>query len=250
MTGDENAGLSVLILGARSDIGLAIADHYARIGARLVLAARSPERIEADADNLRLRHGGPVHTLEFDVLDVSKHGAFLDGIGFLPDIVVCVVGLLGDQAVSERDAATAERVMQTNYVAPSLLIGEIGNRMEARGRGTIVGISSVAGDRGRASNYVYGSAKAGFTAFLSGLRARLSRTPVRVITVKPGFVATRMTAGLKLPARLTAQPAELANAIARAAAGRNDVVYVRPIWRLIMTIIVLLPEGIFKKLKM
>jgi short-subunit dehydrogenase len=122
--------------------------------------------------------------------------------------------------------------------------------MERRGSGTIIGISSVAGERGRASNYVYGAAKAGFTAFLSGLRNRLAAKGVRVITVKPGFVATRMTEGMKLPPRLTAQPEEVAAAILAATSRRFDVTYVRPIWWLIMAIIRLIPEPVFKKLKL
>ena len=117
------------------------------------------------------------------------------------------------QAEAETDPAAAGRMMRANYLGPALLLGRVAARMATRGRGTIVGISSVAGDRGRASNYVYGSAKAGFTAFLSGLRARMARDGVRVITVKPGFVRTRMTEGMKLPGALTAEPEEVARAV-------------------------------------
>jgi decaprenylphospho-beta-D-erythro-pentofuranosid-2-ulose 2-reductase len=179
---------------------------------------------------------------------MDRHTAFLDDLGPLPYMVVCAVGLLGDQAISERDAASARLVMDTNYVAPVLLLGEIANRMEQRGSGVIVGISSVAGERGRASNYVYGSAKAGFTAFLSGLRARLARRGVRVITVKPGFVATRMTAGMKLPPILTAKPKDVADGISKAIRRHRDVVYVRGIWMVIMALIRALPEPLAKRL--
>jgi short-subunit dehydrogenase len=123
----------------------------------------------------------------------------------------------------------------------------LANRFVQRGSGTIVGVSSVAGDRGRASNYVYGSAKAGFTAFLSGLRNRLARQGVHVLTVKPGFVRTRMTRGMKLPGALTADPVLVGREIYAAAITRKDVVYVYPSWRLIMGIIKMVPEGIFKK---
>ena len=140
-------------------------------------------------------------------------------------------------------------MLDTNYVAPALLLGEIANRMEQRGTGTIVGISSVAGERGRASNYVYGSSKAGFTAFLSGLRARLQRRGVRVITVKPGFVATRMTAGIKLPEMLTAQPEEVAASLDRAMRRQRDVIYVRRIWVIIMALIRAMPESLAKRLR-
>jgi NAD(P)-dependent dehydrogenase (short-subunit alcohol dehydrogenase family) len=114
-----------------------------------------------------------------------------------------------------------------------------------------VGVSSVAGDRGRGSNYIYGAAKAGFTAFLSGLRNRLAPAGIRVVTVKPGFVRTRMTAGMKLPPLLTAEPQEVGNAIFAAAEKRGrDVIYVRPIWRVVMTVIGLIPERIFKRLRL
>jgi len=120
--------------------------------------------------------------------------------------------------------------------------------MAARGTGTIVGISSVAGDRGRATNYVYGSAKAGFTAFLSGLRNRLATRGVHVLTVKPGFVRTKMTEGMKLPPALTAEPQEVARRIYRAAEVKKaDAIYVRPVWRLVMTIICAFPKRASRK---
>ena len=129
-----------------------------------------------------------------------------------------------------------ELMIKTNYLGLVSIFGEIANRMEKRGSGTIIGVSSVAGDRGRASNYIYGSAKAGFAAFLSGLRNRLFQKNVRVITVKPGFVRTKMTEGLDLPGMLTASPDELAHAIHRADRKNKLVVYYRPVWRLIMLI--------------
>lgn len=242
-------GGSVLILGAHSDIGRAIARAFARSGRPLILAARHAERLERDAQDLRIRHDVDVRTVEWDVLDFGRQGALIDGLGPLPDIAVSVVGFMGEQAKSETDAEAARLVVETNYVAPALLLAEIASRMAARGHGTIVGISSVAGERGRASNYVYGSAKAGFTAFLSGLRARMWRRNVRVITVKPGFVATEMTAGMKLPPLLTAQTDEVGRAVLRAAERGTPVVYVRGIWWPIMTIIKLLPERVFMRLR-
>lgn len=245
----SDAMQAALILGAASDIGRAIAHEYGRSGAPLTLAARDAKRLEVDAVDLRLRYGGEVRVAEFDVLDTARHAAFLDGLGALPDTVICVIGLLGDQDESQRAAATAELVMRTNYTGCCLILGEIANRMEARGRGCIIGISSVAGDRGRAKNYIYGSAKAGFTAFLSGLRARLATKGVRVITVQPGFVDTRMTAGMDLPKALTAQPAEVARAVHRAQGRGKHVIYVRPAWRLVMAVIRALPESIFMRTK-
>lgn len=240
----------VLVLGATSDIGRAIARVYALAGRPLILAARDIGRAEGDAADLRLRYNVPAHVAAFDVLDTSGHAALVDALPELPEIVVMVVGLLGDQAASEKDSSAAELVMRTNYVAPCLLLGEIANRMSARGSGTIIGISSVAGDRGRASNYVYGSAKAGLSAFLAGLRNRLAAKNVRIITVKPGFVDTRMTAAMKLPKALTAQPEEVARRVVRAEQKGYDVIYVRPIWRVIMACIGMIPESKFKYLKL
>jgi decaprenylphospho-beta-D-erythro-pentofuranosid-2-ulose 2-reductase len=240
---------TVLVVGATSDIGRAIARVYAEAGQPLILAARDPRSIEPDAADLKLRYGVQVQTVELDVLETARHAAFIDAMADLPQIVVMVVGLLGEQAASQRDSAAADLVMRTNYNGPCLLLNDIANRMSARGSGTIVGISSVAGDRGRASNYVYGSAKAGLTAFLSGLRNRLASRNVRVITVKPGFVDTRMTAGMKLPKQLTAQPEEVARAVLRAERKGRDVIYVRSIWRIIMWCIRGLPESRFKHTK-
>ena len=138
--------------------------------------------------------------------------------------------------------------MRTNYVGPALLLGSLARRFEERGRGVLVGISSVAGDRGRARNIVYGSAKAGFTAFLSGLRNRLFASGVHVVTVKPGYVRTRTTDGTSLPRAMTASPAEVAEAVVRAVRRRRDVVYVRRRWRPVMWMVRAIPERWFKRL--
>jgi decaprenylphospho-beta-D-erythro-pentofuranosid-2-ulose 2-reductase len=238
---------SVLILGARSDIARACARRFAQAGHPLQLAARAPEGLAEDAADLRLR-GAPGVTLHaFDVLDTAAFETFLDTLPALPDVVICAIGLMGDQGESQINPAAAAAVMRSNFEGPAAILGLLATRMEGRGRGVIVGISSVAGQRGRASNYVYGAAKAGFTAYLSGLRNRLSKGPVHVVTVLPGFVATRMTEGMDLPARLVAQPEEVADAIYRAVTKRRDVIHVRPIWWLIMAIIRALPERVFKK---
>lgn len=138
--------------------------------------------------------------------------------------------------------------MRTNYVGPALLMGAMAERFERRGSGVLVGISSVAGDRGRAANYIYGSAKAGFTAFLSGLRNRLAGSGVHVMTVKPGFVRTRMTDGMNLPTLLTAKPEEVAGVVVKAIRRRRDVVYVPHVWRFIMLALRAIPERYFKRM--
>lgn len=241
------SGRSVLILGARSDIAMACAHEFAAVGDRVTLAARHADALAVSARDLELRHGGSVTCREFDALAVEGHEAFVAEAD-LPDIVICAVGLLGDQSADERDPASAVRVMRSNFEGPAMILAAYATALEERGSGVIVGISSVAGDRGRASNYIYGSAKAGFTAFLSGLRNRLAKKGVHVVTVKPGFVATRMTEHLDLPTKLTAAPAEIGQAVFKAVERRRDVIYVRALWRVIMRIIRAIPERVFKKL--
>jgi decaprenylphospho-beta-D-erythro-pentofuranosid-2-ulose 2-reductase len=240
---------TVLILGAMSDIGRAIAWSFGANGHPLQLAARSSARLERDAADLRIRFGVPVSIHEFDVLELEGHGRFLDALSPVPGIVVCVVGLLVEQQRVLEDPAAAELVMRTNYLGPALVLEAAAARFGRRGHGTVIGISSVAGERGRASNYVYGSAKAGLTAYLSGLRARMRLSGVRVITVKPGFVNTQMTADMAFPRPLTAQPDEVGAAVVAAYRKERDVVYVRPVWRMIMMAIRALPESVFKQVK-
>jgi short-subunit dehydrogenase len=240
----------ILIIGARSDIGKAVAHRFASLGHPIQLAVRNADTLEADRTDIELRHNVPVSLREFDALATDTHEAFIAGLPVLPQVAVCAVGLLGRHEESTRDIQAAVRVMRSNYEGPASILALLANRFEERGSGVLVGISSVAGGRGRATNYVYGSAKAGFTAFLSGLRNRLANQGVHVVTVLPGFVATQMTEGMDLPALLTAQPSDVAVAIARAVDRKKDVIYVRPIWRLIMATIRNIPERAFKRLQL
>ena len=239
---------TALLIGATSDIGRAIARRLAAAGYALQLAARVPAQLQADRCDLRLRSGVGVTLHRCDVLQPDAGLSLLAELPTLPDVAVCLVGLLGDQQEAERDAAAAELVMRTNYLGPALLMGALAERFQQRGSGVLVGVSSVAGDRGRAANYLYGSAKAGFSAFLSGLRGRLAASGVHVVTVKPGFVRTRMTDGRELPERLTAHPDAVAAATLDAIRRRRHVIYVRPVWRLIMLLLRALPEPLFMRL--
>lgn len=237
----------VLILGARSDIGRALAKGYAAQGCEVILAARGD--ISADATDLELRTGAKASAVTFDVTD-GQPDAFFDRLGVVPGTVVMVAGLLGDQAQSAADDAAAARVMDSNYNGPSRYLLAAARRMANAPDGCIIGISSVAGERGRASNFVYGSAKAGFTAFLSGLRNAHAKTGLHVMTVKPGFVRTQMTAGMKLSPVMTAEPEQVARAIIKAQGRKTDVIYTLGRWRLIMAIIRAIPEPVFKKLSL
>lgn len=238
---------AVLIIGAASDIARATARAFAAKGHPIQLAARNVARLAEDKADLETRHGVRVTLHELDATVIDSFAGFVDGLPELPQIAVCAVGALGDQAASAADPEQAVAVIRANFEGPATLLGVLARAMEARGSGTLVGISSVAGLRGRASNYIYGAAKAGFTAYLSGLRNRLAAKGVHVVTVLPGFVATAMTEGMDLNPKLTAQPEEVAQAIVGAVDKRRNIVYVRGIWRLIMTIICALPEPVFKK---
>ncbi|WP_179378343.1 SDR family oxidoreductase [Jannaschia marina] len=246
-----NNARSLLVIGGTSDMGRAVAAAYAEMGWTIALAARDIEAAGRDAADIRTRvEAARVAVHHLDILETDTFGAFLDGLDTLPDTVVCVVGMLGDQERAQDDPHYAARVMRTNFEGPALLLEMLARRFADRGRGLIVGVSSVAGDRGRASNYVYGSGKAGLTAYLSGLRNRLSATDVRVVTVKPGFVRTKMTAGMDLVGPLTATPQAVAARIAALQSRRADVIYVLRAWWPIMSIIRAIPETVFKKLKL
>jgi NAD(P)-dependent dehydrogenase (short-subunit alcohol dehydrogenase family) len=244
-------GKTVLVVGGSSDIGRATALRYAEAGWQVWIAARDVATAQRNADDIKTRTGIEPAVHRLDVLQTDELANFVTALPALPDTMISMIGELGDQARGESDLAHAAMIMRSNFEAPSLLIGLFAQAFEKRGFGTIVGVSSVAGDRGRASNYIYGAAKAAFSQFLSGLRNRMALAGrVRVVTVKPGFVRTRMTAHLKLPAPLTVDPERVAADIFSAAEQKpRDVIYVGRRFWLVMTIICALPEAVFKKLK-
>lgn len=231
-------------------MAVAIARKFAAEKYNIQLAARKPEQLAALQQDLHIRHGITASAHAFDALDFNSHAAFYQQLPVKPDIAVCVFGYLGDQQVGQTQWDEAARILHTNYTGAVSALNVIAEDMAARQSGTIIGISSVAGDRGRMSNYLYGSAKAGFTAYLSGLRNRLFHTGVHVMTVQPGFVATRMTENMPLPPLLTGQPDGVAKDIVKAALKKKNVVYTKWFWRYIMLIIRNIPEFIFKKLKL
>ena len=240
---------AVLILGARSDIAMAAAHPFAKADYDIQLAMRNADCTDGDKANIEMQYQVIVTLHDFDALDIASHEYFVDALPQLPDVVVCAVGHMGEQAENEQDVEAAAQVMRSNFEGPASILGVLANRFEQRGSGTLVGISSVAGERGRATNYVYGSAKAGFTAFMSGLRNRLAKKGVHVVTVLPGFVATKMTEGMSLPPKLTAQPDEVANALFNAVQKKRNTIYVKPVWQLIMIIIRNIPERVFKGMR-
>ncbi|MGH8532872.1 MAG: SDR family oxidoreductase [Gammaproteobacteria bacterium] len=239
----------VLLLGAGSDIAQALAHAFARAGHPIQLAGRQPEALATVKADIEVRYRVPVSLHRFDALVTGGHRAFMQALQPPPHIVISAIGLLGEQARSETDPQAAELVMRSNYIGPCLALEAAAELLRGiDGPTAIVGISSVAGDRGRAQNYYYGSAKAGFTQFLSGLRQRLSRSQVQVLTVKPGFVRTKMTAGMPLPGALTSTPEALAERVKRALERKRHVIYSAK-WRTVMTIVRAIPEGIFKNMR-
>lgn len=237
----------VLIIGAKSDIAKALAKQYASHGYDLYLAARQCQNCEPFAKDLSIRNQVSVNCLELDVCDLESHQTFYDNLPEKPEGVISVAGYLGEQEKAQNDPSESLKIITTNYTGLVSLLNIVANDFEQKKQGFIVGISSVAGDRGRQSNYLYGSAKAAFSTYLSGLRNRLSSAQVNVLTVKPGFVATKMTAELDLPPLLTAQADEVALSIYQAQLKARNVLYTKPIWWLIMLIIKHVPEFIFKK---
>jgi hypothetical protein len=240
----------ILIVGAKSDIAKAIAKRYAQNGYNLYLAARKVEELEEFAKDIAIRTQQEVKCFELDILDYESHQAFYDQFEEKPIGVIFAVGYLGDQIKAQSDFSEAKKIIDTNFTGAVSLLNIIANDFEKREKGFIIGISSVAGDRGRKSNYLYGSAKAGFAAYLSGLRNRLYRANVYILTVKPGFVATKMTEGRNLPNKLTAQPEEVEKDIYKAQQKEKDIIYTKWFWRYIMLIIKLIPEKIFKRMNL
>ncbi|WP_049621934.1 SDR family oxidoreductase [Frateuria defendens] len=242
----------VLIIGATSAIAEATARIYAERGSRLHLVARTPARLDTIVEDLRIRGAADVGRDALDINDLTRHEAVLDAawtaLGNV-DVVLVAHGTLPDQKACEASVETAMAEFATNATSTIALLTLLANRMERAGRGTIAVISSVAGDRGRASNYLYGSAKAAVSTFLGGLRQRLSKRGVDIVTIKPGFVDTPMTRDFKKGA-LWAKPDAVAAGIVKAVDKGTPVVYLPWFWFAIMTVIRAIPEFIFKRVSL
>ena len=246
---------TALILGATSTMARALARRLAERRWRLILAARDQEELGRIAADLRLRQQVDVETEPFDALDFDGHEAFIArciehaGHNGLDAAVLCYGFMSEPGAIASR--ADIQRTFDVNITSVASVLEPIAREMSERGRGTIAGISSVAGDRGRQSNYIYGASKAAMSAYLDGLRNRLFPAGVHVITIKPGIVHTAMTEGLVNPASpLVASPEKVAADIERALRRRRNIVYTPWFWRIIMCIIRNIPEFIFKRMKL
>jgi decaprenylphospho-beta-D-erythro-pentofuranosid-2-ulose 2-reductase len=241
----------LLILGANSEVARALAVKFAQEDkANLYLASRDEELLAKAARDLEIRCQVEARPLLFDALDYASHQEFYRRLDPKPDGVVVAFGYLGDQTRAQQDFGEARRIIETNFLGAVSILEIIAGDFERRSHGFIIGMGSVAGLRGRMSNYLYGAAKGGLAIYLGGLRHRLSKAGVRVMTVLPGFIQTKMTEGLDLPARLTARPEEVAEDIFRAYRQGKVVVYTKWFWKWIMLIIRNIPEKIFMRTRL
>ena len=246
---------SVLVLGGGSEIALAtVRELVSRRATTVVLAARRPDALETQVKELRdaagARRDVTIEAVAFDGDDIDSHDAFVDGVfdrfGDF-DVVLLAFGVLGDQSQAERDAAAAVEVARVNYLDPVAVAVPVANRLRAQGHGTFIVLSSVAGERARRSNFVYGSTKAGLDAFFQGLGDALVGTGASVMIVRPGFVHTKMTEGLE-PAPLATTPEAVAEAIVRGLKRGSEIVWVPPTLRWVMTVLRHVPRPLFRKL--
>jgi len=243
----------ILIIGATSAIAHACARNWAGEKAAFFLVGRNTEKLAQAADDLRARGAVSVDVHALDMNDFDAHGTMLDACyRTLTHIDVALIahGTLPDQQQCEQTSAHALKEFSSNGLSVIAVLTDLANRMEKDRHGTIAVISSVAGERGRPTNYLYGSAKAAVTAFCEGLRARMFKVGVHVLTIKPGFVDTPMTQGLPLPGPLVASAEKVAAIICKAVERKSDSVYAPHFWALIMLAIRNVPTVLFKRLNL
>ncbi|RRA48449.1 SDR family oxidoreductase [Acidipila sp. EB88] len=246
----------IVILGATSAIAQATARRLLEKGGAgevsFFLVARDPYKLDAVANDLRTRGARAVTSYAMDLDNTEAHAEMLSSAAFalgMIDMALVAYGVLGNQRAAEMDPRLAEAVYRTNFLSPASLITWLANYFEGHSRGCLAVISSVAGDRGRQSNYVYGASKAALNVLVDGLRNRIDRTGVQVLLIKPGFVATPMTAHLPR-GPLFAEPRAIGAGIVRAVENRRDTVYLPGFWRVVMFMVKSVPGFLFKNLNM
>ena len=242
----------ILVLGATSAIAAAVARELLTPNAQFFLVARNAEKLDTVRKDLLTRGAAGVATYALDLDDTAAHeqmfSAALEALGSI-DLALIAHGVLGNQDEAQTSSKAAAAILHTNFISAVSLITWLAHYFENAHQGTLAVISSVAGDRGRKSNYVYGASKGALNIFLDGVRNRIDRAGVQVLTIRPGFVSTPMTAHLP-QGPLFASASQVAKGIVKAIAARKDVVYVPGFWRPIMFIIRSVPEFVFKKLNL
>lgn len=246
LTATKPGGKKIVVIGATSSLCQVLCRRLAQQGAELILAGRSEEALKTQAVDIAIRTGSNAQIILLDLVQQALNvPAWVQACGEVDAVIMAA----GDMGVEDNyDLANIAQVTQANYIAPAQLLSEFARSMEARGQGMLVVISSVAGDRGRQSNYIYGSAKGALTSFASGLRNRLGKTGVHVLTVKPGFIDTPLTYAMH--SCLTASREKVADDILSAMRKRRNIIYTPWFWRYIMLIITHIPECVFKRMKL
>jgi len=237
----------LLIIGSNSDIGIACARFFASKGFNVFLASRNIELCRKISSDIAIRYSVQTDYGHIDLEDTNSHSVFISNLQFSPDVTLISAGLMYSQLEAENNFQIAKKMIYANYLGVLSFSELIVKTLIKHNKGTLIYIGSVAGDRGKKSNYIYGSTKSAIETYTQGLEHRLNHTNIEIILVKPGFVDTKMTIDLNLPKILTAMPGEVAVEIYSAFINKKKIVYIRPIWRYIMLIIKLIPKFIFNK---
>ena len=241
----------ILIIGGNSDIGKALANDYSKDGNNLYLTSRDPLKISDFCLEISSKNNVKVLPKKLDITDHKSHISFYKNLNPKPSGVLVCVGYLDNQYDSQYNWEECLKSINSNYIGIISILNIVAKDfIDMANNGFIVGISSVAGDRGRQSNYIYGSAKAGLSIYLNGLRNRMQKYNIHVLTVKPGYVNTKMTAHLNLPAVLTCSPEYISKKIISGQKKGKNIIYVKWFWKYIMYVIKIIPETIFKKLSL
>jgi short-subunit dehydrogenase len=243
--------MNLLILGANSDVAQELAKIFAdNEHADIYMGSRQLDLLEKSCTDIKIRYQVEAGYFLFDATDYDSHVSFYENLDPKPDGIVLAFGYLGDQQLAEQDFQEARRIIETNFMGAVSILEIIAADFARRNHGFIIALSSVAGERGRKSNYLYGSAKGALTIYLSGLRNRLYKNNVRVISVLPGMVRTKMTDHLDLPDKLLAEPKDIAQDIYNGFKKGKDIIYSKWYWKLVMGAIKLIPEKVFKRMNL
>ena len=243
--------MNLLILGANSDVGQELAKIFAQNEhANIYMGSRKLDLLEKCCTDIKIRYKVEARYFPFDAIDYDSHIFFYDKLDPKPDGIVLAFGYLGDQQLAQQDFQEARKIIETNFLGAVSILEIIAADFARRYHGFIIALSSVAGERGRQSNYIYGAAKGALTIYLSGLRNRLYKNNVRVISVLPGMIKTKMTDHLDLPDKLLAEPEEIAQDIYNGFKKGKDIIYTKWYWKLIMAVIKIIPEKVFKRMQL